>query len=60
MNARAVAAGAEHFLVFGLIDRRNVASQRTCASIEVVHVADLDGYQQWGRVIAVRSASPGA
>lgn len=55
MNVRALEAGAEQFLVFGLIDPRNVASQRTCASLEFAHVADLDGYQQWVRIIAIQA-----
>ena len=60
MNERALSTGAEQFLVFGLVDPRNTASQRMCANHDFTHVADTDDYQQWARIITVRSPSPGA
>lgn len=60
MNERALSTGTEQFLVFGLVDPKNTASQRMCASQDFTHVADTEDYQQWTRIITVRSPSPGA
>jgi hypothetical protein len=55
MEARARATDAAQFLVLGMVDPRNAASQRMCRRHDFICTGAEAGYELWLRYVAVTS-----